>query len=153
MEPQNPAQNRQHQGPEQGAEYNALVDMTEDLCKLLPIKDLFPSMISLRVIDIDELCHNRTERKIVERFIQSYLYPDLILGEISRFLKFITAMKRSDKCDVLVGRLEDRIRYHQNNVNFPGKYISVTRYLVQVHKWSGRTNYVEHKWSPRTIYV
>ena len=30
---------------------------------------------------------------------------------------------------------------------------SVTKYLVRVHKWSGRTNYVEHKWSPRTIYV
>ena len=30
---------------------------------------------------------------------------------------------------------------------------SVTRYLVRVHKWSGRTNYDEHKRSPRTIYV
>ena len=29
----------------------------------------------------------------------------------------------------------------------------VTKYLVRVHKWSGRTNYVEHKWSPQTIYV
>ena len=30
---------------------------------------------------------------------------------------------------------------------------SVTRYLVRVHKWSGRTNYDEHKRSPRTTYV
>ena len=30
---------------------------------------------------------------------------------------------------------------------------AVTKYLVRVHKWSGRTNYVEHKWSPRTINV
>ena len=29
----------------------------------------------------------------------------------------------------------------------------VMKYLVRVHKWSGRTNYVEHKWSPQTIYV
>ena len=129
LRPQNPAQNSHHHprrhSPEQGPEYNALIDMTEDLCKSLPIKDLFPSMISLRVIDIsdiDELCHNRTERKIVEKFIQSYLYPDLILGETSRFLNFIIAMRRSDKCDVLVGRLEERIRYHKMNVNFSGKY-------------------------------
>ena len=26
-------------------------------------------------------------------------------------------------------------------------------FLVTVHKWPGRTNYVEHKWSPRTAYV
>ena len=30
---------------------------------------------------------------------------------------------------------------------------SATKYLVRVHKWSSRTNYVEHKWSPWTIYV
>ena len=100
-------QNRLHQQrcSKQTPEYHALVDMTEDLCKSLPIKDLFPAMISLRVIgisDIDELCHNRTERKTVEKFIQSYLYPDLILGETSRFLNFTTVMKRSDKCDVLL---------------------------------------------------
>ena len=107
------------------AEYNALVDMTEVLCKVLPIKDLFPSMISLRVIDmgdIDELCHGRTERKIVEKFIQSHLYPDLMLGETGRFLNFVLAMKGSSKCDVLVGRLEERIRYYQENVKyFSGK--------------------------------
>ena len=30
---------------------------------------------------------------------------------------------------------------------------SVTKYLVRVHKWSGRTIYVRHNWSGRTIYV
>ena len=27
------------------------------------------------------------------------------------------------------------------------------RCLVQVHKWSGRINYVEHKWSPRPFML
>ena len=29
---------------------------------------------------------------------------------------------------------------------------TVTKYLVRVHKRSGRTKYIRHKWSGRTIY-
>ena len=86
---------KQQRCPKQGPEYNALLDMTEDLCRGLPIRDLFPSMISLRVIDIDdidELYHNRSERKIVENFIKNHLYRDLVLGDTCRFLNFVSAM-------------------------------------------------------------
>ena len=106
--------------PKQGPEYNALLDMTEDLCKGLPIRDLFPSMISLRVIDIgdmDELCHNKSEKKIVEKFIQTHLYRDLVLGDTSRFRNFVSAMRKSDKCVFLVKRLEERITHHQNKIS------------------------------------
>ena len=100
-------------------EYDALVDMTDDLCKALPITDMFSSLVSLRVIDIgdiEELRGNgsRTNRKIVEYFIETHLYRDLVLGETSRFLNFISAMKESNKCDALVERLQERIKYHQN---------------------------------------
>jgi len=40
-------------------EYNALVDVHQDLCNALPINDLFPGLISRRVItvvDKEKLC-------------------------------------------------------------------------------------------------
>ena len=36
---------------ERSEEYNALIEMTGDLCNALPISDLIPKLISKRVID------------------------------------------------------------------------------------------------------
>ena len=99
-------------------EYNALVDMTADLCSTLPINDMLPELVSLRVIDHGDMMELRSvgggEGKIVEEFILKHLYPELKLGETSRFLRFITAMKQSGKsqCGLLVERLEERIAAH-----------------------------------------
>ena len=108
-------------------EYRALVDVTKDFCKALPISELFPDLISSRVLDsshIEDLRNAcRTEAGIVERFIFKHLFPDLELGETSRFLKFIEIMKQSSKCEFLVKRLEEHIRHHRRfpQESTPGK--------------------------------
>ena len=110
-------------------EYEALIDMTEILCKTLVIKDLIPTMISCRVIDIadiDKLCSGRTDQKIVEKFIKDHLYPDLVLRDTNRFEAFVKAMKTSSKCDVLVKKLEERIKHHQ-------KYLQSGTYYEYMH--------------------
>ena len=98
-------------------EYSALVDMTEVFCKALPINELIPGLITSRVLDISDTEDlrnaGRTEADSVERFILKHLYPDLELGETSRFSKFIEVMKRSSKCELLVKRLEEHIRHHR----------------------------------------
>ena len=95
-------------------EYHALVDITEDLCEVLPINELIPGLITSRVLDISDIedlyNQNVGRKEAVERFIRKHLYPDLKLGETSRFLKFIEVMKRSTKCELLVERLEEHIR-------------------------------------------
>ena len=105
------------QCPEQRPEYQALLDMTKDLCTALPIKDLIPSLLTLRVLDYshveDLLSQGRTEGDIVERFMLKHLHRDLILGDTSRFFNFITAMKQSSECEFLVKKLEERIGYHR----------------------------------------
>ena len=90
-------------------EYNALLKMTDDLCKALPINDLFPSMISNHVIgfqDKAEVCAERTERSRVQKFIHDYLIGDLEIRDTSRFYRFLTVMERSPKCNFLVKRLK-----------------------------------------------
>ena len=92
--------------------YNALVDITDDLCNALPIADLYSKLISERVIefgDKEELCQEKTNRKMVEKFIEKHLYPELRVGETKRFEKFMNVMKSSDKCQFLVERIEERI--------------------------------------------
>ena len=104
--------------PEEGkqytAEYNALIEMTEDLCNALPIDDLLPKMIAKRVItfqDKAEIRAERTGRDKVELFI-SKLTGEMDSGENKRFYKFIDVMKESPKCDVLVKRMEKRISHY-----------------------------------------
>ena len=83
-------------------EYNALVDLYEDLCIALPIKKLFPSLISNRVIDIqdkEELSHEISSRLMVEKFIEQHLYPEVAIGETKRFNDFVDVMRRSGKCN------------------------------------------------------
>jgi len=97
-------------------EYDALVDMTDELCRALPINDMLSSLTSLRVLehsDADELRTYRTSREKVERFIERHMCPNLVIGDTRRFLDFITAMRQSSKCDFLVERLEERIRHHR----------------------------------------
>jgi len=100
-------------------EYNALVDLTDDLCSALPIADLFSKLISERVIDFEdkeELCQEKTNRKAVEKLIDKYLYPEVRIGETKRFKKFINAMKNTDKCDFLVKRIEDRLHHYSSGM-------------------------------------
>ena len=97
-------------------EYQALLDMTQDPCKTLPMKDLIPSFITLRILDvshIEDLRKAEGNLRVVEKFLLNHLYPDLLLSETDRFYRFITAMKNSSKCEFLVTRLEERIKYHQ----------------------------------------
>lgn len=73
-------------------------------------------MISHRMIDMgdnDKLRNGRTDEKIVENFITGYLHLDLALKDTNRFEAFVTAMKTSSKCEVLVEKLEERIKHHQ----------------------------------------
>ena len=111
-------------------ECQALIDMTDELCTALPINDLFPPLISLRVLgynDPDELRGNgRTEREIRQRFIEKHLYPYLKLGDTSRLFDFIKVMKQSGKCNLLVERLEERIRVRSQGASISapsGSYI------------------------------
>ena len=61
-------------------EYNALVDVYQDLCYTLPINNLFPGLILLRIIDyLDKmkLCRpGQIEEEIAEEFMHlSILSP------------------------------------------------------------------------------
>ena len=54
------------------AEYDALITMTEDLYKALPIEDLLAKMITKRVIDFNdkaEIRSGRTDRDKVDIFL------------------------------------------------------------------------------------
>ena len=93
-------------------EYNALVDVYEDFCTALPLKKLFPKLISKRVIDVndnEELCHETTSSKMVEKFIDTHLYPELATGETRHFNTFLEVMKTSEKCNHLVEKIQGRI--------------------------------------------
>ena len=98
-------------------EHNALVDLYEDLCIALPINKLFPSLISNRVIDIhdkEEISHEASSRLMVEKFIEKHLYPEVAVGEIKRFNRFVKVMRRSEKCNHLVEKIERKVRLYQS---------------------------------------
>jgi len=101
-------------------EYNALRDTTSALCSALPIKDLIPYLISAYVIDFEErenLCEgSATHHKITENFISKCLSPTLKLGDTKKFNKFMKVMQKSNKCDELVKRIEERIKHHQTKL-------------------------------------
>ena len=111
-----PKEGRQHT-----AEYDALTEMTGDLCNALPIDDLLPKMISKRVIDFhdkNEIRSERTDRDKVDLFI-SKLMKEMSSRENKRFYKFIEAMKESPKCDFLVRRMEEWINHFQKGTPPP----------------------------------
>ena len=104
------------------AKYNALNSMTQDLCNAFPINDLFPTMITCRVIDFtekEEICAERTERGRVSAFL-SMLSGELKIWEDTRFDRFMEMMKRSPKCTFLRKRLEARIdHFAQSSATSP----------------------------------
>ena len=93
------------------AEYEALITLSEDLCNVLTINDLFPSLISERVIDFNgkaEICSESIEQRRVELFIAK-LIGRMKIGDNQKFYKFMEVMKKSRKCDFLVERMEQSI--------------------------------------------
>ena len=100
---------------EHSAEYNALIEMTDDLCNALPISDLIPKMISKRVIDFNdkaEIRSERTDRDRVHLFLLK-LTGEMVSGENEKFYNFIKVMKESPKCSFLVQRMERRISHYK----------------------------------------
>ena len=100
-------------------EYNALLDVHKELCRALPINDLFPSLITLRVINIDDkerLCLGKIERDRTEEFIEKHLLRQLAVGETEKFYNFMTALEESEKGKFLIPRVRERIAHHQNKV-------------------------------------
>ena len=98
-------------------EYEALTTLNEDLCNALPINDLFPSLISNRVIDFNdkaEICSESNERRRVDMLI-SKLIGGMKAGNNEKFYKFIEVMKKSPKCTFLVNRMELLISQHQTS--------------------------------------
>ena len=109
--------------PEHSAEYNTLIEMTEDLCNALPISDLIPKLISKRVIDFNdkaEIRGKRTDRDRVHLFL-SKLTGEMISAENERFYNFIKVMKESPKCNFLVQRMERWISHYKQLSRSPTK--------------------------------
>jgi len=105
-----------HEDSQHCPEYNALVDVHQDLCNAIPINDLFPGLISHRIItvfDKEKLCLGRIVQERAELFVEKHLHPQLLVGETKKFYDFITTMKESSKCNFLVMRIMDRITLHQ----------------------------------------
>jgi len=110
-------------GDEYCPEYNALIDVHQDLCKALPINDLFPGLISRRVISVvdkEKLCLGRIEQERAELFLEKYLHPQLSVGETKRFNDFIAIMEESPKCSFLVKKIKDRITFHREETTSTG---------------------------------
>ena len=108
---------------ERSAEYNALIEITEDLCNALPISDLIPKLISKRVIDFNdkaEIRGERTDRDRVQLFL-SKLTGQMISGENEKFYNFIQVMKESSKCNFLVERMERWITHYKQLSRSPTK--------------------------------
>ncbi|XP_065906438.1 uncharacterized protein [Dysidea avara] len=99
-------------------EYNALLDMHNDLCNALPINDLFRGLISRRVVNVfdkKKLCLNRIEQETSEVFLEDHLHPHLLVGDTDKFYDFMSTVKESDKCTFLVKKMLERIAYHKTN--------------------------------------
>ena len=99
-------------------EYNALVDMHKDLCRALPINDLFPNLISRRVIsfvDKKKLCQlGRIEEEITQEFIERHIYPQLATWETANFYGLLSAMREESKSYFLATKVEERIAFYQS---------------------------------------
>ena len=107
-------------------EYNVLKAMTEDLCKALPIDELFPSMISNHVIDFrekEEICAEKTEVRRVQYFLDRYLSKGLDCEEANtdRFYQFLKVMQRSPKCTFLMKRLNKLMEQFKEYSAKPGE--------------------------------
>ena len=103
------------------AEYDALIEMTEDLYNALPINELLPKMISKRVIDFQEkadIRSERTDRDKVGLFLSKLIGP-MTSGENTRFYSFIEVMKGSPKCNFLVHRLQGWISHFKTGTPPP----------------------------------
>ena len=106
------------------AEYEALITLSEDLCNVLTINDLFPSLISERVIDFNgkaEICSESIEQRRVELFIAK-LIGRMKIGDNQKFYKFMEVMKKSRECDFLVERMEQSISQYTDSHSTTGSY-------------------------------
>jgi len=112
-----PKQASESQKAQHCPEYNALLDMHNDLCNALPINELFRGLISRRVISVfdkKKLCLNRIEQETSEVFLENYLYPQLLVGDTVKFYAFISTMKDSDKCKFLLNKIQERITFYKS---------------------------------------
>jgi len=109
-----------HEDSQHCPEYNALVDVYQDLCNALPINDLFPGFISHRVItvvDKEKLCLGRIKQERAEMFIEKHLHRQLLVGDTTKFYSFIATMKESPKCSFLVAKIMGRIKVYKRKTS------------------------------------
>jgi len=106
----------------------------KELCEIVQINGLFPSLISLRVIDIndkDEICQGGTNIKMVGALLEKFIYPELTAGETTRFNFFLAALRRAGKYDFLVEKTETLITHYRSPRDSPSSDVTYVQSLEQ----------------------
>lgn len=108
-------------------EQEALRLMCNDLCNTLSINNLFPSLISNRVIDFNdkiEICAaEQTEVKRVEYLLSHKICKPLSVYNTEPFYNFLRALKQDHNSSFIGSRLEDCLKtiQHEKSPDLHGK--------------------------------
>jgi len=98
-------------------EHEALTLMFKDLCNVLSINKLFPSLISNFVIDYNdqtEICDTeQTDPKRVGLLIDK-IRKQLSINNTEPFYKFLDVLKKDNSSSFVASRLEHCLKFQQS---------------------------------------
>ena len=92
---------------------DALVASYDKICKTLPIDELFPQLVTQRIITIDDKTRisvsGKTESERTQYLLDHYIARPLSAGDPSFFDKLLDVMSGSTKCNFLINDIQHHL--------------------------------------------
>lgn len=102
----------------------ALVKFYKDLCNVLPVDDLLPSLVTQRVITVKDknwitLCGKTSDEK-TQLLLDHFISKPLSAGDGNAFYKLLESMITSPKCNFLAEKINQLLADVEGE-NFPSE--------------------------------
>ena len=109
---------------------DALVASYDKICKILPIDELLPELVTQRIITIDDKTRiavsGKTESERTQYLLDHYIARPLSAEDPSFFNKLLDVMSGSPKCNFLINEIKCHLSTASMEYQkFSGKFVQI----------------------------
>ena len=114
-------------GQEQTPQLDALIAFYAKMCKMLPVDELLPDLVTQRVITIDDktkiAAAGETESERTQYLLDHYIARPLQAGDPNFLHKLLHVMSGSPKCRILINNIQHHLSTTMEHQKFSGQFI------------------------------
>ena len=109
-------------------ELDILSAFYEKICRVLPVDELLPKLVTERVIEVNDKTRisacGKTEFERSQYLLDYFIARPLSGGDTSLFYKLLDIMSTSSKCEFLIPKMQCQLSSTMKHQKFSGKVIS-----------------------------